>query len=158
MNNATTISGAKLEAGSERTFVLGGDARFTLVSNKTGARFTYRVEASEPTDGRDLVWFVSVLTGSDNTNDYSYLGIIKSAVIDGTRVGTSFFRTAKSKIAADAPSHIAFKFFWERSNRVPAALEVWHSNHCSRCGRLLTTPESIRTGIGPVCSERRGAA
>ena len=31
--------------------------------------------------------------------------------------------------------------------------DVYHSGTCSRCGRVLTTPESIRSGLGPVCAE-----
>lgn len=25
------------------------------------------------------------------------------------------------------------------------------TSHCRRCGRVLTAPESVATGIGPVC-------
>lgn len=32
--------------------------------------------------------------------------------------------------------------------------EVMASTTCLRCNRELTTPESIRCGIGPVCAER----
>jgi hypothetical protein len=29
------------------------------------------------------------------------------------------------------------------------------TGHCCVCGKLLTDPESIRNGIGPVCSDKR---
>lgn len=32
--------------------------------------------------------------------------------------------------------------------------EVWHEGRCGRCGRKLTVPESIETGIGPDCAKR----
>lgn len=34
---------------------------------------------------------------------------------------------------------------------IPPSLEVWHEGRCGRCGRALTVPESIASGIGPVC-------
>ena len=64
-----------LLVGAQRIkdFVFGGKAVFTLVSGRTGARFTYRVvRAPGEDDGRP--WFVKVLTGSDNDADYRYPG------------------------------------------------------------------------------------
>ena len=73
------------------TFALGGNARFTVTSKRTGERFTYRVRRSQRTVQQHEVdrarverghisttapWFVSVLTGEDNEGDYSYLGTI----------------------------------------------------------------------------------
>jgi hypothetical protein len=31
--------------------------------------------------------------------------------------------------------------------------EVWHEGKCGKCGRALTVPSSILTGIGPECSK-----
>ena len=36
---------------------------------------------------------------------------------------------------------------------LPPALEVWHEGRCGRCGRKLTTPQSVETGFGPVCAQ-----
>ena len=73
----TEHSNLMTHAGTVHTFALAGNARLTLVSKATKARYSYRVKASE--DGK--VHFVSVLTGSDNEGDYTYLGIIGN---DGT--------------------------------------------------------------------------
>ena len=126
-----------------KTFALAGNARLTLVSKATKARYSYRVKASD--DG--AVHFVSVLTGSDNENGYSYLGIVGK---DG-----SFRVTAKSKIAAHAPSALAFAWFWSlvEAGRLHDKLEVWHEGRCGRCARVLTVPESIANGIGPECAK-----
>lgn len=32
-------------------------------------------------------------------------------------------------------------------------VEVWHEGSCGRCGRKLTVPSSIETGLGPECAE-----
>jgi hypothetical protein len=33
-------------------------------------------------------------------------------------------------------------------------LAVYHEGRCGACGRRLTTPESISSGLGPVCAGR----
>jgi len=127
-------------------FMQAGMARFTLRSVKTGTRFTYRMTESE--DGK--VFFVGLLTGSDNDTSYSYLGIVNTY---------GFRRTAKSRIGKDEPGHKAFAWTWRQlsEGHLPDVLEVWHEGHCGRCGRTLTVPESIAAGIGPECSRRIGA-
>ena len=36
--------------------------------------------------------------------------------------------------------------------RMPLTLTVFHDGKCGRCGRKLTVPESIQSGLGPVCA------
>ena len=51
----------------------------------------------------------------------------------------------------------AFGFFTRQvldRGVLPEALRVLHHGRCGRCGRKLTTPESIRLGLGPVCVTR----
>lgn len=125
-----------------KRFVLGGNARFTLVSGKTGTRFTYRVRASEC--GR-FRW-VNLLTGPDNDSSYEFLGTIFE---DG-----SYRHGKRSRVAGEAPSAVAFQWFFDvvASGMVPSTLEFWHEGRCGRCGRVLTVPESIATGFGPECA------
>jgi len=128
-----------------RTFVLGGKALFTLKSLKTGKHFTYRVNQRS----QEKPAFVSVLTGSNNEEDYSFLGTIFR---DGNyRHGT------KSHIGSDAPSNLAFEWFWRHADRLPAdQVEFCHCGKCAVCGRTLTTPDSLALGIGPECAKRAG--
>lgn len=133
-----------------KTFVRGGNARFTLVSKVTGDRVTYKVRASD--DGQ--VRFVKVLTGPDNTNAYTFLGTIFA---DGT-----YRRGLSSPIGQDAKSARAFAWFFDHAaggqDAMDASkLEFWHEGRCGRCGRVLTVPESIATGFGPECAGRVGA-
>jgi len=128
-----------------REFVLAGNARITLASRKTGARFTYRVRRPKDGDG-PVSHFVDVLSGPENEADYAYLGHYR----DGR-----FSHGRKSKVGADAPSARAWRWFDTvviLHRRVPQELEVWHEGRCGRCGRVLTVPESIARGIGPECA------
>ncbi len=126
-------------------FVLAGNAIFTVVSKKTGTRFTYRVRIRE-TVGRPPIWFVSLLTGPDNTSNYTYIGQI---VFNGR----SFVHGSKSTISYDAPSVKAFEWVWKVSGN-HEALEVWHVGKCGKCCRALTDPESIASGLGPICAAK----
>lgn len=132
-----------------RQFIEGGKATFTLVSRKTGARYTYKVQrpAVQQTDRPCL--FAKVLTGPSNESDYQYLGMIDDLALR---------RTKASRIGMDAPSYKALDWLLRSLDRglLPASVEFWHEGRCCCCGRKLTTPESIRRGVGPECAEKRG--
>lgn len=129
-------------------FAKAGHAIFTLVGKTS--RYTYQIVKKE-TEGRPPIWFVSVLTGPNNTSDYQYIGEL---VFNG-----STFRPGKPekvKVSADAPSVKAFAWTWNKIVTQKAEqvehLEIWHVGKCGKCGRPLTTPESLTLGLGPICS------
>jgi len=130
-----------------RQFALAGNAILTIKSKVSGDHYTYRIRHEE--NDRSEVWFVGVLAGPDNTSDYTYLGIIRD---DQFRV------TKKSKQHTNSPTRKAFQWMWERlaARRFDMLddLEIFHSGQCSRCSRLLTDPESVSRGIGPVCRKK----
>jgi len=132
-----------------RAFLLGGNATVTLVSTKTGTRFTYKIRANDEGD----VFFVSLLSGPDNESDYRYLGRIARGVFwQGRKV------PKPGDVGADAPSSLAFKWAWERLCKgvMLDSLEIWHEGRCGRCNRKLTVPASIASGFGPECAGKVG--
>ena len=132
-----------------KTFVLAGNATFTVTSLQSGTRYTYKVEKSD----NKPFYYVSVLTGSDNWSNYKYLGILNME-------GRFFFaRPETAKVAKDAPSAKGFEWFWRHLNAPVskiATVKVSHEGKCCRCGRKLTVPESIESGIGPECATKDG--
>jgi len=129
------------DAAHITAFIFAGRAVFTLTSKATGARFTYKVTTKDDA----TVSFVSVLTGPDT---YTYAGSIFHDAKDRFRT------TAKSRIGADAPSARAIA--WYLRNIGSEAAEFHHEGKCGKCGRALTVPESIETGLGPVCADKLG--
>jgi len=126
-----------------RSYALAGNATFTLRSMKSGERFTYKVVKLK--DPEKDVWFVSVLRGADNENDYAYIGVI---------IAAAFRWSPKSRVGKDAQSFRVFAWFQAQlggAGPVRADLEVWHTGRCGRCGRKLTVPESVGAGLGPEC-------
>lgn len=135
-------------------FMLGGAATLTIESAKTGTRFTYKVSLPRDKETGAIdrlanIRFVSVLTGQSNESDYTYLGYIRDSLyMHGTK---------KSRISRDAPSAKAFEWFYRMvimQQTLPDTLKVFHEGKCGRCGRKLTVPESIRSGIGPECIKK----
>lgn len=128
-----------------RAFVTAGRATFTVVNTQTHHWFTFRVVAPDDIYANAPArWFVKVLAGADNTRDYRYIGLL---VAD-----KGLIHTQGSRVARDAPSFRAFAWLWRHVDELPAYVEVWHEGRCGRCGRALTVPASIESGIGPVCA------
>jgi len=122
---------------------------FTLVSKKSGDRFTFKLEeapkrATDPVDAPP-VYFVKLMNGPNNETDYAYFGFIKG--------GKFIHGGAKACAGKDAPSVKGFKFTFEHLTKkhMPEQLEFFHEGHCGRCGRKLTVDESVACGFGPEC-------
>ncbi len=131
-------------------FMLAGNAHVTFQSLKTGTRFTYRVFVPPSlSDTSRVSHFVHVLTGPDH---YEYLGCIYG--------GRVWRHGVKSRVVERAPSAVAFAWCWRKltGGRMPETLAVYHEGRCGACGRRLTTPESIESGLGPVCAKKLGGA
>lgn len=135
-------------------FVTAGDAIFTVeppADFKCADRrehYTYWVQKSE--DGQ--VFFVKALRGPDNTKDYVYLGLMNPN--DG-----SVRTTGKSKFKRDSTivkivNRVLIMVRCGDQHKIVAnGWKLHHEGRCGKCGRLLTTPESIERGIGPICVE-----
>ncbi len=145
--------GTETRAKVGRDFVLAGNATLTI-QKPDGTHRTYRVRKADLKPGYADTWFVSLLTGPDNTSSYTYLG--KLDPFTGQCVPT-----AKSGWTEREPRGVVVLL-----NRVLA--RVWSGDHaaferhgyrlshagkCGRCGRTLTVPASIESGIGPECAK-----
>jgi hypothetical protein len=133
-----------------RAYAMAGNATLTLRSKRTEARFTFRIRKAR-TEGRATHW-VQLMTGPDNEASFARLGMF-------TRQGYAHGGYGVA-VGREAPGAKAFDYFAEclRRNELPAALEVFHEGRCGACGRKLTVPESILTGLGPECAGRAGVS
>ena len=132
-------------AAIAKDFILAGRARVTLVSLKTGTRFTFRVAQKDETSPH----FVALLSGPDNESSYTFLGTIFE--------GTTYRHGRRSSVSESAPSAKAFAWAWSYIVRgeMPPSCEVYHEGRCGRCGRTLTVPSSLDIGLGPECATRQ---
>jgi len=137
-----------MEAEKVLPFLMAGNSTLTLVSKASGTRFTYKVKAKK-TEQETELWFVSLLSGPDNTSDYRCIGLM---VKSGNSV---VFRNTR-KVSSSAPSVRGFKWLFETLSagnhaKVAEQAETWHEGKCGRCNRKLTDPVSIAAGYGPKC-------
>lgn len=130
----------QLDTHKALDFIFAGNSIFTCKNTETGNRFTFRVKKHK----KDEIWFVSVLTSPEV---YQFVGSI--------RKNTNYRHSFKSKISQEAQSVKVFDFITKklRQNTLPEVVQIWHEGRCGRCGRRLTVPESIITGMGPECSK-----
>ena len=144
IDESVTI-GAKLEAISQiRQFITGGKAIFTIAG--VNQRYTWKVTKSTDSDKPEC-YFVSLLTGPDNLQDYTYAGLLD--------VSTGALRLTKaSKMTAESTPVKAWNWtitrVWKGQEITPATF--YHLGRCGRCGRALTVPSSIESGFGPECA------
>ena len=138
-----------------RDFLTAGHAIFTLANPTTGNRWTYQITRKDAQPGsqyRDPAFFVGLLTGPDNGSDYRYLGMLRP---DSGQI----VLTRASRVTDETPAvkaiRWAFRWLWA-GQELPAPAELHHEGRCGRCGRRLTVPESIITGLGPECAAKMG--
>lgn len=126
-------------------FFHGENAIFT-VSNPQGEHYTFKITKRS----KEAPFFVTLLTGPNNTQDYTYLGIY---IPQHQEVRL----TAKSKYREDStPVKVvrwAIKKVHEGTPLLPG-YAIQHEGKCCRCGRMLTDSESIERGIGPECAKK----
>jgi len=157
------LRGRLTDPDAVRRYVLGGKGLLTLVSTRTGARFTYKLGRPRDADERDARVYVRVLTGPENTADYEWLGTWRTHATTwrGRTYAAGYRHGRDTRIREDAPSARTAQWFLARVLAGGEALasclrqcEVWHEGRCGACGRTLTVPESVEHGIGPICAER----
>jgi hypothetical protein len=141
----------EIENQDRLTYILGGNCTFTICSKKTNKSFTYKIKSA--TADKNFVWstnnqdrtrfFVKLLTGPDNSNDFTYICSIDNR-------GNSPIISAKNHQDSRV---VNFKWVFLRMLKGNCeSFDFLPSTKCGRCGRKLTVPESITTGFGPECA------
>jgi hypothetical protein len=131
-----------------KDFFLGGKATFTVENTETKQHRTYKIRKPEPTVRYpNPAWFVKVMTGTDNENHYSYVGMLD--VTNGTIKLTKASKFAEGSETLKAARWVTGRII--NQTQIPDQIEIRHAGKCGRCGRTLTTPESLDRGIGPEC-------
>jgi hypothetical protein len=143
-------------------FITAGNAIFTISPSDEAVAFfaargqdckphyTFKVRAKEgewlgkPT----VTWFVSLLTGADNTawSSYTYMGLLDPKAMTMRLTAKSSYKESSvpvrilRRVLSTAKAGESFPDNYIR-----------HEGKCGRCGRKLTVPSSIDNGIGPEC-------
>ena len=157
----------KLNPETERLVLLVHNGTYTVSGPKGHRTFKIRTVKNGDLAGKRII---EMLIGPDNTDDYQGVAFWdeqKGAAIVWRRhraVGSNGFIPAYSypmkgskiekavailiHMAADHVKGHETGFYTQEGYSLQLA------GTCVRCGRALTTPESIATGWGPVCWEK----
>lgn len=142
---------AAIESISTIQMLKAGMATFTI-SNPHGSR-TFRIVARPKKDGPGEIYFVSLLTGPDNTQDYTYLGIY--APESGKVILTKKSRFTYQTECVRALQWVMDRIHGGEEEGIAAAgFALRWSDRCQRCGRELTVASSIDARLGPICAEK----
>jgi len=129
------------------------------MENEKGEHRTFRIR-TQPEDANFAPGerIVSLLTGPDNVYDYQGFGFLKA---DGSIILWKKYRNHTFEYYRELLYTLSLYIEQSDIEEVEAEIEyrgrsykVMVSKRCIRCNRELTTPESIRAGIGPVCAEK----
>jgi len=118
-------------------FLLAGNATFTI-ANPEGKRYTFKITYSKGIKKH----FAYVLTAPET---YTYVGMV---------VDSRVVLTKKSKYTAFSKLFNVLNCAFDIASGKKQLKEGYfleHMGKCGRCGRDLTTPESINRGLGPIC-------
>ena len=142
MSTLTSHEFDTTEAASK--YMFGGNAVVTVQSTVTQKHYTYKISKSKDNadDTRSPLYFVKVRAGED----YRYIGYIKNNELRHGKKG-----------CPNSDSYKAFQWLLKQlSTRtdIHPQMILQHEGTCGRCGRALTNPESLETGLGPICAGR----
>ena len=117
----------------------------TIRNRSTGEHRTFRIQ-TQPDNATFCPGsrLVSILCGPNNSSDYRNFGF--ATPVAGVWLWKKFCNDRAYEVYQDMLLHPRH---WE--NR---GYEYMCEGRCRRCNRKLTTPESIESGIGPVCAGR----
>ena len=127
---------------------------YTVQNTESKEHRTFRIrtqseDATFAPNKRD----VSLLVGPDNTSNYKGFAFIDD---NGIHVWRKYHGQGK-RSPHDWYADMLWKLLTGQVMEY-AKYTVLIEGHCIKCNRLLTEPESIRTGIGPVCAGRVAGA
>lgn len=128
---------------------------YTLVSEKSGEHRTLRIATVQNKQsglyGRRII---SMLVGPNNEADYIGFAFVED---DNTLRVWGAFRGTLTADIGNALMAVLVRGRVQADGSVRAEglrAHVLFKSACRVCNRPLTCPESIRTGIGPVCAGR----
>ena len=124
------------------------NGKITVLNKATGNHRTFGVR-TQPKDANFAPnrRVVALLTGKDNERDYTSFGFVEH---DGS------IRLFRSKDFGEWRAYA--NILTHPDDFIRRGCEFMFEGRCRVCNRLLTTPESIQSGIGPVCDGKPAKA
>ena len=135
-----------------KEFFFAGRAVWTVANKQTGKHFTFKLRIkSDPQYGKTMYISERIDSG------WGYVGILRKEDWTVVLTKASVRRDHRLSPTDTVVKAINWFFFMLKNEREwPEYIEIKHEGKCGRCGRALTHPDSLKTGIGPDCAGRVG--
>lgn len=142
----TTLGGQTMSGTIRTSLIFNG--KYTIQNRESGVHRTFRIK-TQPKDARFApgARIVSVMNGTDNQSHYKRFGFVNDK-------GIFIFKSLRDNKDYDGYARMLWSLLATPESVLHQRYSIDQSLHCLRCNRELTTPESLRTGIGPVCEGR----
>lgn len=130
---------------------------YTLQNAETGEHRTFNISTQKFAPGKRIL---SLLSGTDNTSDYTGFAFIEDDKItvwhskrgqQGKKSPFEYYAALIEQLVVTQDENEEIKTSIEFGCR---SYIVMISKRCMVCNRKLTSPESIKLGVGPVCAGR----
>ncbi len=139
-----------------KEFITAGRAVFTIETPEAfratrdhiRPHYTFKVVKKEKSARYAESLLVFLLTGPNNQDDYSYVGMLCGATVRLTQASRFNDETYPVKLLRRVVAQL-----WAGNGEAitAAGFNVHHEGRCGRCARPLTVPSSIESGFGPEC-------
>lgn len=143
-----------VETLKAKNYLLAGNSTFNVISHTTGSRFLVKIKKSKK-EGKYFVYgFGTEIRTLNDTykGHFIYIGPLYER--------GNFLRyypieelQKPNKLTATVVEFLVQVINNKRDGILANKLELLPSNTCCKCGLQLTTPESIKDGIGPICKK-----
>lgn len=141
-----------IEQDKALEFMLAGKCECVLHSTKTNEDFRFEIiKRQTEKDKNKFIYFLNYCLGHDK----NYAGVVW---FDDKTDEFRFSQGAKGQMTGNEIPIRSLIFVLNKLLREEHVnnLLVYHVGKCGRCGKKLTTPESILTGLGPTCCKHLG--
>lgn len=137
--------------------LLAGNAKFTIVHDESGERYTYWLNVPKTGKNKGVI-VAKLLVNSNNEADYAEIGTINPTTGEITLTG----KIGTGATRKEVPTSVALirwfvKLAIEKKD-VPSGVSLHHAGKCLACGRTLTVPYPDNPyriyGLGPECGSK----
>ncbi len=120
------------------------DGYFTVADGKQHRTFRIHTQPQDAgfAPGKQII---SYLSGPDNGADY-----VQFAFVAGDRI----FPWKRFQTSGYDTIIAAARYLVQGNHEQAGKFYAMQSGCCYRCGKLLTTPESVAAGLGPTCRNK----
>ena len=121
---------------------------YTIRNKETGNWRTFRIK-TQPADAKFAPGerILGLLTGPDNTSSYKGFAFVNDS-------GVHLWNRYKNDKNLSVYAKMVWALLTIPTHPLQPKYQIDISKRCLICNRPLTTPESLDTGIGPICAGR----